>query len=180
MMSLPSAVTMMNLGMGVISLMFTFNHQFRWAAVFVLLAVIMDTLDGLVARKLNAASDFGKELDSLADLVSFGVAPAFMVLEILQTFQISGIQSGLSIAVSILFILCGAYRLARFNVLNISEYFVGVPITVAGGLVAVLVLSVPGLVSWLYLLVLLVLSWLMVSRIMVPKFLRHNAKNFTA
>ncbi len=178
-MFLPSAVTMMNLGMGAISLMFTFNHQFRWAAIFVLLSVVMDSLDGLVARKLNATSDFGKELDSLADLVSFGVAPAFIVLEMLKAFQMTGVQGAIAIAASILFILCGAYRLARFNVLNISEYFVGLPITLAGGMVALLVLALPGLVSWYYLLTLLVLSWLMVSRITIPKYLRKSTGDFT-
>ena len=74
---LPSAVTLMNLGMGVVSLMLTFNHQLRWAAVFVLVAVIFDFMDGCLARRLNASSDFGKELDSLADMVSLELLPCF-------------------------------------------------------------------------------------------------------
>ncbi|MGI6548544.1 MAG: CDP-diacylglycerol--serine O-phosphatidyltransferase [Syntrophomonadales bacterium] len=179
MMFLPSAVTLMNLGMGVLSLMFTFNHQVRWAAVFVLIAVVLDFLDGTMARKLNASSDFGKELDSLADLVSFGVAPVFLALGLLQPFQTPGFMSGLAIAAGILYILCGAYRLARFNVLNISDYFIGVPITAAGGLMALLVLSAPGLVGWVYVAFLILLSYLMVSRITVPKLLKRKAKDYT-
>lgn len=176
MMFLPSAVTLMNLGMGVVSLICTFNHQLRWAAVFVLFAVFLDVMDGMVARRLNASSDFGKELDSLADLVSFGVAPVFMVFEVLKMFQASGILTGLAVASGILFILCGAYRLARFNVINISEYYIGVPITMAGGLIALLVLSAPALVGWLYITALLLLSGLMVSRITVPKLPRRKTK----
>ncbi len=179
MMFLPSAVTLMNLGMGVLSLMYAFNHQVRWSAVFVLIAVILDFLDGTMARKLNASSDFGKELDSLADLVSFGVAPVFLVLELLQPFQTPGFLSSLAIATGIFFILCGAYRLARFNVLNISEYFVGVPITAAGGLVALLVLTAPGLAGWFYVAFVILLSCLMVSRITVPKFRKRKAKDYT-
>ena len=67
---LPSAVTLMNLGMGVVSLMLAFNHQLRLAAVFVLFSVFFDFMDGILARRLNASSEFGKELDSLADMVS--------------------------------------------------------------------------------------------------------------
>lgn len=179
MMFLPSAVTLMNLGMGVISLIFTFNHQPRWAAVFVLIAVFLDFMDGMIARRLNASSDFGKELDSLADLVSFGVAPVFMVLEVTMLFQASGALNGMAVAVGILFILCGAYRLARFNVLNISDYYVGVPITMAGGLIALMVLSAPGLAGWIYLTALSLLSCLMVSRLTVPKSPRSKPKKFT-
>jgi len=180
MMFLPSAVTLMNLGMGVISLICTFNHQPRWAAVFVLIAVFLDFMDGMIARRLNASSDFGKELDSLADLVSFGVAPVFLVFEVTMLFQAAEALNGMTVAVGILFILCGAYRLARFNVLNISDYYVGVPITMAGGLIALMVLSAPGLPGWIFLTALLLLSCLMVSRLSVPKSPRRKSKKFTA
>lgn len=180
MMYLPSAVTMMNLALGVISLIFTFNHRISWSAVAILVAVVMDCLDGMAARKLNSASDFGKELDSLADMVSFGVAPALLILQVLNAFQVLGIKDALAIAVCILYILCGAYRLARFNVLNISDYYVGVPITIAGGLVALLVLFRPDLAPWQYFITLLLLSWLMISRITVRKYLKKDSKDFTA
>ena len=177
---LPSAVTLMNLGMGVVSLMLTFNHQLRWAAVFVLVAVIFDFMDGCLARRLNASSDFGKELDSLADMVSFGVAPVFLVIAVLRPFETPGTLSTLSIVAGILYIFCGAYRLARFNVLNISDYYVGVPITLAGGLIALLILTVPTLTGWFYLVVLLLLSGLMVSRIAVPKTPWRDPRKITA
>ena len=177
---LPSAVTLMNLGMGVISLMLAFNHQLRWAALFVLFAVICDVMDGILARRLNASSDFGKELDSLADMVSFGAAPAFLVLELLRPFETPGTLSTLAIVACILYIFCGAYRLARFNVLNISEYYVGVPITLAGGLIGLLILAVTAMPGWFYLMVLLILSGLMISRITVPKTPWRNPRKITA
>ncbi len=167
---LPSALTLFNLFLGVVSLMFTFNHELMIAAVFILIAGIIDTMDGRVARKFNVSSDFGKELDSLADLVSFGVAPAFLVYGLMDAMGISGIQDVLTIALTIIFVLCGAYRLARFNVLHIADYFVGVPITFGGGLVALAVLLFNSANAWFFILLMFIISFLMISKIKVPKF----------
>ena len=73
---IPNALTLSNLGLGVLSIVCSMNHEVLWASTFIALATIPDFLDGLVARLLQVSSDVGKDLDSLADLVSFGVAPS--------------------------------------------------------------------------------------------------------
>ncbi|MGE5454995.1 MAG: CDP-diacylglycerol--serine O-phosphatidyltransferase [Methylocystaceae bacterium] len=167
---LPNAITLMNLVFGAISLICTFNNQFHQAAIMILLAVVMDSMDGKVARRLNAAGDFGKELDSLCDLVSFGAAPALLFIAD-SVGSINGNTNlvHLGMVIGVAYILCGAYRLARFNVLNIHEYFVGMPITFAGFIVALLYLSVPGLSVLVMMLIMALLAFFMVSRINVPK-----------
>jgi CDP-diacylglycerol--serine O-phosphatidyltransferase len=156
----------MNIIFGSFSLIFTVHGQYTTAAVFIILAVVMDGLDGRVARRLDIMSLFGKELDSLCDLVSFGVAPAMLIyMQVLNPFVYS-----LGIIVAVFYIVCGAFRLARFNVLNISDYFVGIPITLAGALVAIVSLVATWLPADLIFAVLLLLAVLMVSNFKVPKF----------
>lgn len=162
---IPSIFTLSNLLFGFMALIWILDKEFHLAAGMILLSVLMDSMDGKVARKLSVSSDFGKELDSLSDLVSFGVAPAILVYS-------AYLRSGLGIwgiLIAAVFALCGAVRLARFNVLNISTYFVGVPITFAGGLMALLMLF-DQFVPWVfYPIFLLILSFLMVSTFRVPK-----------
>lgn len=162
---IPSIFTLTNLFFGFLSLVFTMDGKYRLAAGMILLSVILDSLDGKVARKLSASSDFGKELDSLSDLVSFGVAPAILTYRAFLYDHLG--YFGLFIAAG--FTLCGAVRLARFNVLNISTYFVGVPITFAGGLIALLMLF-HKLIPWvLFPVALAFLAILMVSTFRVSK-----------
>ncbi|WP_418790031.1 CDP-diacylglycerol--serine O-phosphatidyltransferase [Phosphitispora sp. TUW77] len=164
---IPSLFTLSNLLLGITSLIFTMENEYIISASMILLAMILDAMDGRVARRLNATSTFGKELDSLADLVSFGVAPAILVYALkLKPFGIVGL------IVCVAFALCGAIRLARFNVLNISGHFIGVPITAAGSLVALIVLVghrvfIPPMV---FPVLMIILSYLMVSKIKVPKY----------
>jgi CDP-diacylglycerol--serine O-phosphatidyltransferase len=134
--------------------------------VFILLAVIMDSLDGRVARRLEISSELGKELDSLCDLVSFGVAPAMLVYsQVLFSYN-----HDIGLLAAVFYIVCGAFRLARFNVLNIKDYFVGVPITLAGTIIAIISWFAPHLSGNLILAVLLLMAVLMVSNIKVPKY----------
>jgi len=161
---IPSIFTLANLLVGVISLVLTMDNNFQLAAIMILFAMVLDGLDGRLARRLDATSPFGKELDSLADLVSFGVAPAILVYALkMREFGIVGLL------VCLAFALCGAIRLARFNVLNISSYFVGVPITAAGSLVALTVLVGNRLPSLAYPIIMVLLAYLMVSNIKIPK-----------
>ena len=160
-----NGITLLNLIFGSLSIMATINANYKLAAVFILAAVIMDFMDGRVARKLDTISDFGKELDSLCDLVSFGVAPAILLFAQL----IGGINSALSLLAVLLFIACGAWRLARFNILNISEHFVGIPITMAGALLAVVSLLGDYISMFLILIIMTVLSVLMVSNLRIKK-----------
>lgn len=163
---IPSLFTLANLLFGFMSLIFTMDDKFQFAAYTILFSVVMDGMDGRVARRLDVSSSFGKELDSLADLVSFGVAPAILIYA--RYMHIHFGVWGLVIAIA--FALCGAIRLARFNVLNITTHFVGVPITVAGGLLGLFALMGHYLPPLFYPIITLVLSLLMVSRITVPKY----------
>lgn len=162
---IPNMFTLANLFFGFLSLTMTLDGKISLAAVMIILAVLLDSLDGKVARKFSVSSDFGKQLDSLCDLVSFGVAPAILVYKVFLQEHLG--YFGLLIAA--VFALCGAVRLARFNVLNITTYFVGVPITFAGGFIALLMLFYK-LVPWgVYPAILIILAFLMVSTFRVPK-----------
>ena len=77
--SLPSFFTVGNLFLGIVAIILVFNNQPDYAAIMVIVAMLLDGVDGRVARALNAQSEFGKELDSLSDVISFGVAPAFIM-----------------------------------------------------------------------------------------------------
>lgn len=164
---IPSIFTLANLLLGIVSLVFTMENEFVISSASILFAMILDAMDGRLARRLDAASPFGKELDSLADLVSFGVAPAILVYAMrMKTLGVIGL------IICIAFALCGAIRLARFNVLNISTYFVGVPITAAGSLVALIVLvgtriNIPAIV---FPITMILMAFLMVSNIRIPKY----------
>jgi len=116
--------TTANLCCGVLSIFAASNQNFIVASYLILLAIIMDMVDGKVARLMNQTNRFGKELDSLADLISFGVAPAFLYYSLKEP--------GIGIVlILILFVVCGMWRLARYNISQ-DEGFEGIPITVNG------------------------------------------------
>jgi CDP-diacylglycerol--serine O-phosphatidyltransferase len=108
---LPSMITLLALSCGLFSLRFAVHEQWRPAVVCVIFAAFIDGIDGRVARLLNASSRFGAELDSLADFLNFAVAPA-LISYLWLTHSVRGVGWG----ISIFFIMCGAIRLARFNV----------------------------------------------------------------
>jgi len=161
---IPNLLTSLNLFAGLMAIMLTITSHKYLASLLIWGAALFDGADGRVARRLDAASDFGKELDSLADLVSFGVAPAIL----LYNEAFSGYPWWIYPVIG-LFPVAGALRLARFNVQNISGYFVGLPIPAAGGLLALAALLTPWLNNYILIGILLVLSGLMVSTIRVPK-----------
>jgi CDP-diacylglycerol--serine O-phosphatidyltransferase len=164
-----------------------FNAVIRTALAYILLACILDLLDGRVARMGGFESPFGREFDSLADIVSFGVAPAFLVHRIvLKPVFVNHPQVGWFIAS--IYVICGAFRLARFNCLAAQagtgggKYFLGFPIPAAAGMVASLTLfllwwdekpfqDVEGS-RWRYVLpvILVFLSAMMVSEVKYPTF----------
>lgn len=122
--NLADFTTLMNAASGLLAVFYSITGKFATAAVFILIAVVLDFLDGRIARRFRQSSGLGKELDSLADTISFGVAPAvfgFMLSE----------KGTLITAIVIIFVLCGILRLARFNIANI-KHFEGMPITVNG------------------------------------------------
>ena len=132
---------------------------------------MVDRYDGRIARFLNVSSDLGKELDSLADLVSFGVAPAILIFLIFDfnTLGPSGLFGYISL---LLFPICGAFRLARYNASEFNGVFTGVPITVTGSFLALFALfTVNGNISAIIpFLLILLCSYLMVSTFKLKKF----------
>ena len=156
--------------------------QIKLALGFILLACIFDLFDGRVARMGGVESPFGREFDSLADLISFGVAPAFLVQRVVLKDVFEHPEVGWFIAS--IYLLCGAFRLARFNCLAAmqtggSREFLGFPIPSAAGLVASLTLFMMwwdekdfATGRWRYCLpvLLLFLSWMMVSNVKYPSF----------
>jgi len=160
--------TLGNLYSGFLSIGFAANGQFNNAAILILIGMMLDSMDGRLARMLKVDSQLGKELDSLADIVTFGVAPSFLVYY--TYFYQFGI---LGMMVAGLFPLFGAFRLARFNISTDKSslnYFIGAPITAAGGIMAILTLFgnlIPNIVTTF---VFTALSFLMVSRVRIPSF----------
>lgn len=138
---LPALFTVGNIFCGYLSMDAAVNNRFNAAAMLVFLAAVLDGLDGRVARMTGTSSAFGEQLDSLADVVSFGVAPAFLVYRwALADFERAGLF------VSFLFVVCGACRLARFNVqIHVVDkrYFVGLPIPSAAGALCGLIWVLP-------------------------------------
>jgi CDP-diacylglycerol--serine O-phosphatidyltransferase len=171
------------------------------ALFFILLACIFDLLDGRVARMGGAESPFGREFDSLADIISFGAAPAFLVYRIVLK-DVFTVHQEIGWFIASVYLLCGAFRLARFNCLAAQagsgggKEFLGFPIPAAAGLVASLTLFLMWLDEnrymderfshsrWRYLLpgIMLFLSWMMVSEVKYPTFKKLDlraTKTFT-
>ncbi|UUZ91708.1 CDP-diacylglycerol--serine O-phosphatidyltransferase [Paenibacillus sp. P25] len=165
--SLPNVFTVGNLFLGIISIILVFNERPELAAIMVIVAMLLDGLDGRVARALNAQSEFGKELDSLSDVISFGVAPAF----IMYVVAFKEINPAAAWIVTAIFPICGALRLARFNVVaGVPGYFIGLPIPAAGGVLCTLALFHKELHTLVLVLSTLLLSYLMVSTVKYPNF----------
>lgn len=165
---IPNLFTALNIAMGTLSLMFTVQGNFNAAGWAILLAAVADGLDGRVARAFGVAGDFGKELDSLCDVVSFGVAPAVL----LYTWQMATMPFGLGAIAAVLLAVCGAMRLARFNINTdvVHGFFMGMPIPTTGCLAATYVLSDAPLPVYLTWVLTLVLAWVMVSEMHYPDF----------
>lgn len=201
---LPTAFTAGNIFLGYIAIIQAFqgamaalggnlssNEHFELAAKVIGIAVVLDGLDGRIARLTNTVSDFGRELDSLADVITFGIAPA--VLAFMWGIRFVDAPPGVmpyllkaGYFVCFLFVLCGSARLARFNITTNPiprnpgrpdrKYFVGMPIPAAAGMVAAVVYATdctpiqwwPMAALWLVLLALIAL--LMVSMWRYPSF----------
>lgn len=165
--SIPNLFTIGNLFLGIISIMFAFNDNYSFAALMVIIAMLLDGLDGRVARALNVQSEFGKELDSLSDVISFGVAPAF----VMYVCAFTEINPVLAWTATAIFPICGALRLARFNVVDgVPGYFTGLPIPAAGGVLATLALFHDSIAVPYLIVAVLLLSYLMVSTVRYPNF----------
>ncbi|WP_353893405.1 CDP-diacylglycerol--serine O-phosphatidyltransferase [Proteinivorax hydrogeniformans] len=163
----PSLFTLGNLVFGLIALLYIINGDPARGSAFILVGMLLDGLDGKVARFLGVSSEFGKQLDSLSDMVTFGVAPAFLTYEL--ALEIYGIYG---LAICFAFPIAGAIRLARFNVIaeeTPSGFFIGMPITIAGGILTIVVLF--DIFPQLFVLgAVLFLAYMMISSTKYPDF----------
>ncbi len=211
---IPNLFTLLNLFLGCIAIVFALQteaisiyvgedlsshynmpEKLSIAAYFIFAAAVIDFLDGFVARLMNATSEMGKQLDSLSDLVSFGVAPSVILYQLLRISFIKE-ENGLDVSIACLLpafiVACaGAYRLARFNLDNShTDGFKGVPIPAAGLLIA----SFPLILhfgnnlidvtewltnKWVLYTVIMLVSWLMISTLplITLKFKDYGLKN---
>lgn len=163
-MKLADIITLINALMGFASILMTLNGQIESALVFIFLAVIADGADGAVAR-FTGTGVLGENLDSLSDVISFGVAPAVIAFVLLD-----GMNNWMGVFPGF-FMVCGILRLARFNVSGKKDGFEGIPIT-AGGFIVALFIFIKDFIQYfevVFPVLLLILSILMVSTISYPK-----------
>ncbi|NOQ39396.1 MAG: CDP-diacylglycerol--serine O-phosphatidyltransferase [Anaerolineales bacterium] len=174
---IPNSLTYLSLACGLSSIILSNQAYMLQAGLLILVSFIFDSLDGFSARKLNAVSKLGLQLDSLTDMVSFGVAPLLLIFNHLNS---RGFSSFWIFPLLILAAWAGAFRLARFNLqpLKISSHddSLGLPITQAGITLSMAVLSDLSYTNYslpngVYVVLLLVLSYLMASRICFPSML---------
>jgi archaetidylserine synthase len=171
--ALPDLISLLNASAGFLSILMLLNGNFVFSAQLMLLAVIFDSLDGWVARKTKRDDEFGfgKNIDSLSDVISFGVAPGMFLCVTSSTMLLPYIN----IVVGLLIVICGILRLSRFNVLTndndtiARDKFVGLPIPTTAVVLGSFYLS--GIFSAnLALLIMVVIAVLMISTIEYPKF----------
>jgi CDP-diacylglycerol--serine O-phosphatidyltransferase len=137
---IPSLFTCGNMSFGILSIFSSIDGNFIMAAWFLIGALACDIIDGRIARLTKTTSEFGMQLDSLSDLLSFGAAPAIMVYMLVLNSM-----GKIGISIAVLFVLCSALRLARFNVLSesgeLNKHFVGLPTPASAGVIISFVLS---------------------------------------
>ena len=126
---LPNLLTLIGVCLGISSIKFSLDSNYTLAVIFIVVAALLDTLDGRIARLIKGTSDFGKELDSLTDFVSFGIAPAFIIY-----FWELNNYGKIGWAITLIYSVCCVLRLARFNITKINEneswknnFFEGIP-----------------------------------------------------
>ncbi len=170
---IPNFFTASSIFSGFFSMTFAIEGDYSFSAWMILLALVFDGIDGRVARLTNTSSKFGMEFDSLADIVSFGVAPAILLYA-----YIAHDYGRLGVVISGLYVMFGAIRLARFNVMSVTQepsVFIGVPIPTAAVFLSILVLlfekyHFPSEMATLMMIVMMAVSLLMVSNIRYPSF----------
>ena len=175
----PTLATVGNLMCGFSALAAAFGGNFERSAWFILVAMLFDAADGRLARLTRSATEFGGQLDSLADLLSFGAAPAFLVHNYVLA-GLPGFSPKIVWTASGIYVVCAAMRLARFNVENTTEssahkFFKGLPTPGAAGLVATMVIFlqdldsvVPKLVIGLMPIVAVAAAVMMVTKVRYP------------
>ena len=165
-------ISILNMSCGFLSIVSSVNHSFKLAALLMIFAIMFDSVDGWVARKTNRNDTlgFGKNIDSLSDVISFGVAPAVFVYSTMNTTP--AIIQQIGILVSLFIVICGVLRLTRYNVIADkidTNDFIGFPIPGIAFIIATLYLS--GIYNVYFALILsIIVSLIMISTIIYPKF----------
>lgn len=160
---IPNILTFSNLSLGILSIIMVMNKNYLLSALFILGGALVDRYDGRIARALDVSSEIGMQLDSLADLISFGVAPALLIL---YRHELNNHFIGL--CVMMFYILCGCYRLAKYNITVFEGEFSGVPITVCGCAMALLSLIHIN-VKYIPVLFMILFGYLMISKLKIKK-----------
>ncbi|MFC7783194.1 MULTISPECIES: CDP-diacylglycerol--serine O-phosphatidyltransferase [unclassified Rossellomorea] len=157
-------ITLSNLSLGGFAIISILHNQLNLCLLLIFVAALTDRFDGMVARRLNIESELGKQLDSMSDIISFGVAPALLLYTaVLNQYDFPGMFF------VIFYIGCGAFRLARFNISENDGYFTGLPITVAGCLLTLCYFAIPFVSGVLILCMTIILSILMISPFTLKK-----------
>lgn len=160
---LPTLLTLSNFASGTLAIYAIFAHRFGLALICISLGLLFDLFDGWTARKLNAVSSFGKELDSLADIVTFGLAPAILAYQLVLKDL-----GQLGLAFALLYSIGAVLRLARFNAMQSDlPTFIGLPVP---GAAIILLFSMSFMSTWLVAISICLLAWLMVSHVKFPNF----------
>ena len=169
--TLANFITVLSLSCGFVSIVFSVEGHFTFASWAIILSVVLDGLDGQIARKNPLPSEFGKELDSLVDVVSFGIAPS--ILGYIFIYRHFYFWATLALFI---YLFCSVMRLAKYNVTpkeKLVNYFYGLPTTVSGGMLASFILifrkgkdisPLPQSLPVVFLFMVLFLAFLMVSR----------------
>ena len=165
-------ISLLNMCSGFLAIISSINKNLELAAILMIIAIIFDSIDGWVARKTNRQDDlgFGKNIDSLSDAISFGVAPAIFLYSCINTTP--GIYQVIVILVSLMIVICGVLRLTRYNVIADkidTKDFIGFPIPGISFILATFYLT--GLFNpYVALILSIIVSLLMVCNIQYPKF----------
>ncbi len=165
---IPDTLTLMNLILGFGSILYSIEADYNKAALLILLAMMADAGDGFFARVLKKESRLGMELDSLADMVSFGIAPAILIYQ-----HYLGFNEAIAV---VLIPICSAIRLARFNILEDKTTFTGLPTPAVGGFFASLIFTGKTLTTYHIVFSATVLSYLMISEIKYPAYKKIHFK----
>ena len=160
--------TLLNVALGLISIVFAMSNRFDYAAYVFLVSVVFDYLDGKIAVSMQQQNLFGKELDSLADTVSFGVAPAIFGFSIMQYgTAMRSFQLTFGIISFTVFLFCGVLRLARYNIMDMKGVYRGMPITLNGIIIPIAYFAGMPIRFFPYLY--LILGILMISSLKIKK-----------
>lgn len=168
--NIANAFTIMNMVFGGASIISSVSGHYKLSVALIIIAGIFDRYDGTLARKFNSESPLGVQLDSMADALSFGIAPAVLVY--MACFNNVDKYWLLLGFISVIYIVAGLFRLARYNAYGLDDdgNFMGIPITASGMLLVALTLFTKKIPFYVYAIVMLLLAYLMISKHKIKKF----------